>query len=54
MSMHVYIVRHGIALDVGEQGVLTDAKRPLSEEGREKTRAAAEGFARLAHPVSII
>ena len=45
--MEVVIVRHGIALDIGMQGVSCDADRPLSEDGREKTRLAAEGLAVL-------
>ncbi len=54
MSMHIYIVRHGPALDVGEDGIRTDAKRPLSAEGREKTQAVAQGFAKLDCPVTAI
>jgi len=42
--MIVYIIRHGIAVDVGQQGVRTDAGRMLSEEGRTRTRQAAEGL----------
>lgn len=45
--MLLYIVRHGIAVDVGEQGVRTDRARMLSATGRERTREAAEGLARL-------
>lgn len=45
--MLLYIVRHGIAVDVGEQGVRTDRDRTLSATGRERTREAALGLARL-------
>jgi len=45
--MNLYIVRHGIALNVGEAGIKKDADRTLSPEGREKTKQAAEGLARL-------
>ncbi len=41
------IVRHGPAVNTGEQGVRRDADRMLSEEGREKTRAAALGLKTL-------
>lgn len=44
--MKVILVRHGIAVDVGDQGVETDEDRMLSEEGRAKTRAAANGLKR--------
>jgi len=41
--MKLYLVRHGIAVDVGEQGVTCDEDRMLSAEGRDKTRLAATG-----------
>ena len=44
--MKVYLVRHGIALDLGEQGILRDADRPLSERGMHRTREVAQAFAR--------
>ncbi len=52
--MRVYIVRHGIALNVGEQGVARDFDRPLSGIGREKTRAAARGLGALGHVPDVI
>lgn len=52
--MRLYIVRHGIALNVGEQGVTRDYDRPLSEAGREKARAAAEGLKALGSVPNII
>ncbi len=45
--MILYLVRHGIAVDVGQQGVQHDADRMLSSEGREKTMEAAKGLASL-------
>jgi phosphohistidine phosphatase len=36
-------MRHGIAAPFGN-GVQTDAQRPLTEEGLQKTRAAAQGL----------
>ena len=43
--MDLYVVRHGIAADVGEEGVKRDADRTLSDEGRRKTALAARGMA---------
>lgn len=45
--MNVYIIRHGIAVDIGERGVMCDADRMLSAEGCEKTAAAARGLKQL-------
>lgn len=44
--MNLYLVRHGIAVDIGEQGVKRDADRMLSAEGAEKTRLAGGGLKR--------
>ncbi|MCS7058895.1 MAG: phosphohistidine phosphatase SixA [Meiothermus sp.] len=43
--MELYLVRHAIALEA-EPGQ-PDEARPLSEEGREKFRAAVQGLKRL-------
>lgn len=45
--MRLYLIRHGIALDVGEKGVKTDEERPLSDEGKRKTAQVGSGLARL-------
>ena len=45
--MKFYIVRHGIALNVGEAGIRRDHDRTLSPEGKEKTSQAAAGMAAL-------
>ncbi len=42
--MNLYLMRHGIALDVGENGIRRDADRPLSEEGRRRVKCIAEGL----------
>ena len=42
--MILYLVRHGIAVDVGEKGVRRDSERMLSNEGRVKTEQAARGL----------
>jgi phosphohistidine phosphatase len=45
--MKLYVARHGIALDVGEQGIQRDQDRTLSPEGRRKTQEVAEGLAAI-------
>lgn len=45
--MILYLVRHGIAVDIGQNGVTSDRDRMLSEIGLARTRVAAEGFAAL-------
>src|SRR5215468_10402687 len=45
--MRVYIFRHGEALSKGDPAVISDAERPLVEEGIRRTRQAAEGFRNL-------
>jgi phosphohistidine phosphatase len=42
--MLVYIMRHGAALDVGEQGIRRDAERPLSPDGVAHTTQVARGL----------
>lgn len=44
MSSCLYLMRHGIAVDVGEKGVICDRDRMLSDEGRQKTRSVARGL----------
>lgn len=39
--MQLYLIRHGLAVDVGEEGVVTDEDRFLSVEGRRKTTEVA-------------
>jgi phosphohistidine phosphatase len=43
--MELCLVRHGIAVNIGQQGVYTDAERMLSDEGRVRTASAARGLA---------
>ena len=45
--MKVYLIRHGPAVDIGEQGVKTDVARMLSAEGRAKSSTAARGLCRV-------
>jgi phosphohistidine phosphatase len=44
--MEIYIVRHAIAEDTASKGT-GDAARALTEEGRQKMKEAAAGFAKL-------
>ncbi len=50
--MKVLIFRHGIAEDRGPDG--TDASRPLSTVGIERTMLAAQGLARIASRPEVI
>lgn len=46
--MELYIVRHGIAIDREDPKCPADPERFLTDEGREKSRQAAEGVAEIA------
>ena len=43
----LFIMRHGIAVDRGTSGYAENAKRPLTPEGKNKTRLIAKGLIRL-------
>lgn len=45
--MTLYIVRHGIAVDLGKEGVTQDDDRMLNGEGRKKTRQIAKALRKL-------
>lgn len=45
--MKLILVRHGIAVDVGTNGIKKDFDRTLSPEGKKKTRLAAKGLAAI-------
>jgi phosphohistidine phosphatase len=47
-------MRHGIAADLGEGGVLKDADRPLTLEGRAKLKQAAAGLSELGLKFNVI
>ncbi|HSE39962.1 MAG TPA: phosphohistidine phosphatase SixA [Acidobacteriota bacterium] len=51
--MEIYIVRHGISEDSPSKGG-GDAARALTEEGRQKMKEAAAGFARLDYSIDRI
>jgi phosphohistidine phosphatase len=51
----LYIMRHGPALDVGEQNIKRDAARPLSPEGTRMVTEVASGlFALRIRPSRIV
>lgn len=45
--MELYVLRHGIAADLGQLGAQTDAERPLTDEGRRRMHLSCVGMARL-------
>lgn len=48
--MNLYLLRHGIASDPGEDGLpadLPDAERPLSERGRERMKSVIAALKKL-------
>jgi phosphohistidine phosphatase len=47
-------MRHGIAADLGEGGVLKDADRPLTLEGRARMKQAAAGVRELELKFNVI
>jgi len=50
--MRLLVFRHGIAEEHAADG--TDAARALTAQGVERTRAAANGLARIADPLDVI
>jgi len=45
--MELYLLRHGVAAELGEGGVDEDAARPLTTEGVRKVTAVARGMEAL-------
>ena len=52
--IRVYLVRHGIAVEHGEQGQMGDDARWLTARGRRRFRRMASAFARLGEPLDFI
>jgi phosphohistidine phosphatase len=50
----IYLMRHGIAADLGVGGVIRDADRPLTPEGRVRLQQAAEGMRRAEMKFNLI
>jgi phosphohistidine phosphatase len=44
--MHLYLIRHAEAEDIGTGGIARDFDRPLTTQGRADSRALAQAFAR--------
>ncbi len=45
--MNLYLLRHGIAEDLGMPGILNDADRPLTAKGEQKLEEVARAMAAL-------
>lgn len=45
--MNLSFLRHGLAADAQAAGLEADRARPLTDEGRDKTRRVADGLRRL-------
>ncbi len=52
--MKLLLVRHGLAVPAGEQGIRRDADRPLSPEGRRKTAEVARSLAEIEPDVGLV
>lgn len=52
--MRLYIVRHGIAHDLGHHGIQRDEDRPLSPRGIARTTQGVHGFQTLGHLPTLI
>jgi len=52
--MKLYVLRHGISLNLSEAKVSTDAERPLAETGREDIRAIARHLLNQGASVEVI
>src|SRR5262249_23083469 len=45
--MNLYLLRHGLAAELGTHGLPRDAERPLTEKGERKLWRIAEGIGAL-------
>ncbi|MBO0723222.1 MAG: phosphohistidine phosphatase SixA [Blastocatellia bacterium] len=52
--IELYLMRHGIAGAIGEGGVLKDADRPLTLDGRARIKQAAAGIRELGLKFNLI
>ncbi len=51
--MKIYLLRHGSAVNIGEQGVCTDKERMLTKEGRECTATVLHRLRKVCKPQQI-
>ena len=52
--MNLYIIRHGIAEDLGANNSYDDSQRALTEAGRKKMRSIAEGLLALNGQIALL
>lgn len=52
--MILYLLRHGEATPLGEQGIRSDAERPLTDRGRADVQALADRLAALDHIPGVV
>lgn len=52
--MLLYLMRHGPAGERGDPAYPDDTQRPLTDEGRRKTRLAARGLRRMGIAVDVV
>jgi phosphohistidine phosphatase len=52
--MEIYVIRHGIAQELGEKNNFADENRALTGDGRNRMRDAAKGLAKLGVQVDLI
>lgn len=52
--MLLYVMRHGVAVERGDPDFPDDSRRPLTPDGRRKSRAAARGLRRLKPEIDLI
>ncbi|MFO0879939.1 MAG: phosphohistidine phosphatase SixA [Gemmataceae bacterium] len=45
--MHLYIIRHADAVPLGEQGIIEDEKRPLTEAGQQQCASLVKALQRV-------
>jgi phosphohistidine phosphatase len=48
--MHIYLMRHGIAVAADDPSIKQDGDRPLTAKGTKRMRRAAQGLRRLKIP----
>ncbi|MDQ3011634.1 MAG: phosphohistidine phosphatase SixA [Acidobacteriota bacterium] len=52
--IELYLMRHGIAADLGEGGIINDADRPLTPEGRARMKQSGAGLRELGAKFNVI
>lgn len=52
--MELYLIRHGIAQQLGLKNDFTDEKRTLTSEGRDRMREAARGLRKLGVQLDVL